>query len=54
MARCTEYEDGVPVAGRITMDEPLYFDFEIESFEMACEMVTAHWGVAMEDVTVVR
>jgi hypothetical protein len=50
VARCTEYEDGRPVLGRIAMDEPV--GDEDTDADAASEMAAEYYGVPVEDVTV--
>lgn len=52
VARCTEYEDGRPVLGRIAMDEPVG-DSDTDA-NLARELAADHWGVSVDDVTVSR
>ena len=48
VARCTDYEDGQPVSGRIAMDEPVGDDQTTE--DVAREMAADHWGVSVDEV----
>ncbi len=41
VARCTEYEDGEAVGGRIAMDEPL----DATDHDEAIREAARHWGV---------
>ena len=50
VARCTEYEDGQPIIGRIAMDEPV--GDEDTDADAAREMAAEHYGVPVADVTV--
>lgn len=50
VARCTEYEDGEPVMGRIAMDAPVG-DGDTDE-DAARELAADHWGVPVEAVTV--
>ena len=50
VARCTDYEDGRPVLGRIAMDEPI--GDEDTDPDLARELAAEHWGVGVDDVAI--